>query len=160
MHSLTSIAVTGPDGLILAFSPPSEGRKNDIQVATLNNLNGHLHAAGLKAIADKGLAASSCIVPLPKKNQDHPFLFSELKRLAAIRTAVVEWPFGTLQQTFHFLTEKCKQKIYHTNPSMWLVVGTILSNCIRIERGSNNHVYFDMLPSFSIESYLEWEDSI
>ena len=158
MHSLTRVAVICPEGVILAFSPPYEGRKNDMQVAASSHLNSHLQVAGLKAIADKGLAADTCIKPLPKKSQNHPFSYSELKRLAAIRTAAVEWPFGTLQQTFNFLTQKCKQKIYQTNPDMWLVVATILSNCIRTERGSNNHVYFDVIPSFTVEDYLEWEE--
>ena len=129
-----------------------------MQVAALHSLSQRLQAAGLKAIADKGLASSATVVALPRKNQAHPYLLSHLKKLAAIRTAAVEWPFGTLQQTFNFLTQKCKQKIYQTKPDIWLVVGAFLSNCIRIERGSNNHTYFNILPSFSLEEYIGWTE--
>lgn len=156
-HSIVFTAVSEPGGILLGLSAGYEGRHNDFSVAKRSSLASHLQFAGLKCLADKGYKNSVAVASLPRANQEHGFFVQELTALSAIRTAGIEWPFGMFQQTFPYFTQKGKQKTLQTMPELWLIVGVILSNCIRLQDGCNNNTYFKCEPFISMEEYLNWE---
>lgn len=150
------MAVTEPGGLIIGLSPAVEGMQNDMVAANRCDLNAYLLASGLKAMTDRGFARRSNVSPFPKKSQEHNFFDYEMKAMAAIRTAG-EWPFGQMQLSFPYLVQKWKLKLFHTCPGVWLVTAIIISNCIRLEHGTNNNYWFGTFPVTSYSRYLRGE---
>jgi hypothetical protein len=154
MHSTTSLAVTEPGGLFLAFSNAYEGRMNDQLVANLCHLSHSLNGANLRAMADKGFTSTPWLAASPKINQDHDLVEHELKFLNTIRTAGCEWPFGNMKTAFPNVVLKWRQKNFATTPTVWGLLAALVSNLVRMEVGCNNNKFFDLLPFTSVEEYL------
>ena len=156
LHSVTRIVVTEPGGLFVGIGNDIEGRKNDLNTQTISNINMHLHAAGLKAMSDRGFTSfPNAVSAFYKKTQANNLLSFQMKSLSAIRTAGIEWPFGQLKMLFPYFVQKYKQKLYATIPTIWFFVGCLMNNLIRLENGCNNNIFFNVVHPTTVERYLQ-----
>jgi hypothetical protein len=120
----------------------------------------HLLRARMLALTDRGfsrqLHQGYGVAAFPKANQVLNFQPTEMHSLSAVRTSGCEWPYGQLKTLFPLLVQKWKNKLYSSAPEQVLVTAMILSNCIRILKGCNNNIFFDLRPFLDIEEYFNF----
>jgi hypothetical protein len=159
-HNFTNLVITSPDGIFLCCPPADIGLHTDQFMSNKYQISQLLTNNDVKVLADKGFTSSALpnslggIAALPKVTTPHPMFQSQLKALAAVRTAGAEWPFGQLEMAFHYINRSVKQKLFQTCPMSWFRCSMLLSNLIRLMRGCNGTTWFSLLPVLSPEDYF------
>ena len=158
IHSLKYQSVICPNGMIVHFFGPIEGRQHDSAVYYLSGLDdqiSNIYSANgqqLSLYGDTAYAFRRYLVT-PFKGAQLAHLKKEFnKNMASLRTCV-EWGFAKIVGVFAFLAFHKNQKVYLQPVAKYWLVGALLCNCHTCYYRSQTGKYFDIAAP-SIHKYL------
>ena len=157
VHGLKFQSVITPDGIIVSLFGPVEGRRHDLFLLKLSQLEARLsempQLEGFLMYGDQGYRYSNHIaIPFAcPKNKDE-------ERFNALMTQVrisVEHGFGRIVNEFQFLNFKIYMKILEAPVGAYYLVAAFLLNCQSCLRGTNPQAEKYSLSPPSLENYLQ-----
>ena len=158
IHSLKYQSVVAPNGMIVHFYGPIEGRRHDSalyydsgiddKIANITDSNGRQ----LAIFGDSAYAFRRYLLTpfkgaaLTQQQKDFNTNMSSVR-------ACVEWGFSKITNIFAFLSFHKNLKVYLQPVAKYWIVAAVLTNCHTCLYGSQTGTYFDLQPP-SLEEYL------
>ena len=158
IHSLKYQAVIAPNGMLVHFFGPIEGRCHDSAVFYLSGLDhliSNIHnqkGEQLCLYGDTAYAFRTYLVT-PFKGVKLSHIQKDFNSTMASLRTCVEWGFGKIVGIFAFLSFHKNQKAYLQPVAKYWIVGALLCNCHTCYYSCQTAKYFDITPP-SIEEYL------
>ena len=158
IHSLKYQAVIAPNGLIVHFFGPIEGRRHDSALYYLSGIDDLIkdisstNGETMCIFGDSAYAFRRYLVT-PFKGANLTRMQKDFNCNMSSLRACVEWGFGKITNIFAFLAFHKNHKVYLQPIAKYWIVAALLCNCHSCYYGSQTARYFEIFPP-STKDYL------